>query len=87
MSVVYIIAGKKLQKVEIPAKLVTSCCFGGKNNDELYVTCMGPEVLPQEYLPKEPLAGSLFRVTGLGVKGGPIYPFKPLIDAGVWTQL
>ena len=36
--------------------------------DELYVTCMGPGVDEDaSLLQREPLAGSVFKVTGLGV--------------------
>ncbi|XP_048763828.1 regucalcin-like [Ostrea edulis] len=61
--------GKQLQSVNIPsAARITSCCFGGKNLDELYVTCSAHEVTEEEFQ-KFPLSGSVFRVTGLGVKG------------------
>ena len=54
----------------MPGWRITSCCFGGKNYDELYVTCSryGSK---EEELKKYPLSGSVFRVTGLGVKGYP----------------
>ncbi|PVD23868.1 hypothetical protein C0Q70_17142 [Pomacea canaliculata] len=68
--------GKTLQCVKIPAKQTTSVCWGGKNLDELYVTC-GRLVKPEEYyLKEEPLAGSVFRVTGLGAKGRPANVFE-----------
>lgn len=61
------VTGKTLQTLEFPCTNITSCCFGGKDLDELYVTSsqynLNPEQGPQ------PLAGSLFKVTGLGVKG------------------
>ena len=62
--------GKKLQSIKIPAKRVTSCCFGGKNLDELYVTTVvaGADEAEIKALPQ---SGSLFRVKGLGVKGFP----------------
>ncbi len=61
-------AGKNLQSIAIPAKRTTSCCFGGENMDELYVTC-GTYGASEEELQKYPLTGSVFKVTGLGVKG------------------
>ncbi|CAG5126286.1 unnamed protein product [Candidula unifasciata] len=60
--------GKTLQSLEFPATNITSVCFGGKNLDELYVTSSMWK-LPEELKDQQPLAGSIFRVTGLGVKG------------------
>ncbi len=54
-----------MQTVKIPgAKQITSCCFGGLNLDELYVTSgrLGD-------MTDQPNGGSLFKVTELGVKG------------------
>ncbi|XP_069128515.1 regucalcin-like isoform X2 [Argopecten irradians] len=57
--------GKKLREVQIPAPRTTSCCFGGKNLNELYVTT-------SSYLASEqPMYGSVFKVTELGVIGQP----------------
>lgn len=61
--------GKQLQTVNFPAKRITSCCFGGPNYDELYVTCAKTGLSEEEFLTKQPLAGSVFKVTGLGVRG------------------
>ncbi|XP_033737408.1 regucalcin-like [Pecten maximus] len=62
--------GEELRTIEFPALRTTSCCFGGKNLDELYVTC-GRTGASEEELEKYPLSGSIFKVTGLGVKGYP----------------
>lgn len=62
--------GKQLKTVDIPAIRTTSCCFGGKNFDELYVTC-GVQGSTEEEREKYPMTGSVFRVTGLGVRGRP----------------
>lgn len=62
--------GKQLQTVDIPAKRTTSCCFGGKNLDELFVTC-GVQGSTEEERKEYPMTGSVFRVTGLGVRGRP----------------
>ena len=59
-----------MQHVDIPALRVTSCCFGGKNYDELFVTC-GVKGASDEEHQKYPLTGSVFKVTGFGVKGVP----------------
>ena len=62
-----------LRTVDFPAKRITSCCFGGPNLDELYVTSSQFNMTDNE--PKE-FGGSVFRVTGLGVKGLPANVFK-----------
>lgn len=62
--------GEELQSVEFPATRITSCCFGGPDLDELYVTTSIHEA-PEEEIKEYPLAGTLFRVKGLGVKGYP----------------
>lgn len=71
-----ILSGKQLQCIDFPAKRITSCCFGGPNYDELFVTC-GRSGAPEQELKDLPLSGSLFRVTGLGVKG-----LKPSVYEG-----
>ena len=62
--------GEELQIVKFPARRITSCCFGGPNYDELFVTSAAAGADDDE-LKQYPLSGSLFRVTGLGVKGYP----------------
>ncbi|XP_022089748.1 regucalcin-like isoform X2 [Acanthaster planci] len=52
--------GEKLQTVRFPCSYVTSCCFGGKNLDTLYVTTSN-DGLGDQKLREEPLAGSLFK--------------------------
>ncbi|WAR23980.1 RGN-like protein [Mya arenaria] len=61
---------KELSRVPIPAARCTSCCFGGKNFDELFITCSAFGVTDEEK-EKTPLAGSVFRATGLGARGKP----------------
>lgn len=57
-------SGRLLERVELPAKNVTSCCFGGAELDELYITTarLGTD------LAQYPHAGGVFRVRP-GVKG------------------
>ena len=62
------ISGTELKTIKFPASRTTSCCFGGENMDELYVTS-GKFGASEEEIQREPLAGSVFKVTGLGVKG------------------
>jgi sugar lactone lactonase YvrE len=59
--------GELLCKVEIPARQVTSCAFGGKNLDTLYITT-AREGLGEKDLQEYPLSGGLF-VVKPGVKG------------------
>ena len=63
-------SGKLLSHIKIPEPHVTSVAFGGPQLDELYVTT-GKFFLTEEQLKKYPEAGSIFRVTGVGVKGYP----------------
>jgi len=59
-------SGEQIGAVPIPASRVTSVMFGGRNLDILYVTTsqLG---LSDEQKTQQPLAGSVFAVTGLGV--------------------
>ncbi|KAJ6667493.1 hypothetical protein lerEdw1_016614 [Lerista edwardsae] len=62
--------GKRIQTVTMPTPRITSCCFGGKDYAEMYVTSAS-DGLDEAALAKEPRAGEIFKVTGLGVKGIP----------------
>jgi sugar lactone lactonase YvrE len=53
--------GRKIETVKVPAANVTSCCFGGKDLDELYITT-ARSGLDQDSLTRYPLAGGLFMV-------------------------
>ena len=60
-----------MQTVRIPGVLsVTSCCFGGPQLDEMYVTS-GRIGLSDHELKRHPNSGAIIKVTGLGVKGMP----------------
>ena len=52
--------GELLCKIEVPVECVTSCCFGGENWDELYITTSSRD-LDEEGRIKQPLAGGVFR--------------------------
>ncbi|MEJ5903006.1 SMP-30/gluconolactonase/LRE family protein [Ochrobactrum teleogrylli] len=67
-------AGDKVLSIDMPIVCVTSVMFGGRNLDRLYVTSMKEAPVPGI---KEtgPLAGSLFAVDGLGVRGVPEYRY------------
>jgi sugar lactone lactonase YvrE len=65
------------RRIGMPVRNITSCMFGGDKLDELYVTSMARvkhpavhDLFAKETKPQY-LAGSLFRVTGLGVRGLP----------------
>jgi sugar lactone lactonase YvrE len=66
--------GEKVDSIMVPAPLVTSCEFGGKDLDELYITTARIG-LSEEEIQKYPHAGSLFKVKP-GVKGIKTYGFK-----------
>ena len=61
--------GRLMQTIELPTDLPTCCEFGGPDLDILYVTTAIYRRTP------EPLAGGLFALEGLGVKGLPLVPF------------
>ena len=53
--------GEILNSVEIPAELVTSCAFGGRNLDELYIST-ARTTLSEKQLAEQPHAGDIFVV-------------------------
>lgn len=66
--------GKRMQMIEMPVVCVTSVMFGGTNLDRLYATSMLQAPVPG-IVETGPLAGSLFVIDGLGVKGLPEYRY------------
>ena len=60
-------SGKLIQKIQVPAQNVTSCAFGGKNLDTLYITTASLG-MPEENISLYPNAGSIFKYVP-GVKG------------------
>lgn len=67
--------GKKVERYTIShtALKTTSCCFGGPNMDELFVTSA---LNTSDDCQPVGESGSLFKVTGLGVKGTATLPYK-----------
>lgn len=61
------LTGKLMRKIEVPAHNVTSCSFGGKNFDTLYITTSSLDMTEEE-TKKYPLAGYVFEVQP-GVEG------------------
>lgn len=62
--------GRVDRVIEMPVKKVTSVMFGGPDMDVLYVTSMAKPPLPR-FPGDGVLRGSLFAITGLGIKGVP----------------
>ncbi len=56
--------------IEVPAKQVTACTFGGWGLDQLFITTSREDLKPSG----DPLAGSLFRAA-VGVAGMPVREF------------
>jgi sugar lactone lactonase YvrE len=55
-------SGELTHVVTLPVKQVTSCCFGVKDMSELFITT-ARYAMNSESLAKEPLAGSLFKLS------------------------
>lgn len=66
-------AGVLVDELKLPAPRVTSCCFGGADYDQMYVTT-AREGMSETELDRFPLSGSVFRFTP-GVTGTPPVPF------------
>lgn len=66
--------GEVLEKVEVDAPHVTSCCFGGKDLDTLYITT-ARSGMTENQLKEFPSSGGLFFCRP-HVKGTPINYFK-----------
>lgn len=60
--------GELLQKIDLPVARVTSCTFGGENLNDLYVTSAYTRLETADRA-SQPLAGSLFVLKNLPVKG------------------
>lgn len=63
-------AGTLDEIVDVPARQVTACTFGGPQLDQLFITTSRENLDPGE----DPLAGSLFRAAA-GVTGRPVRDF------------
>lgn len=60
--------GEIEMQIDLPVEKPTKVAFGGKNLDTLYVTSLSQGLDPDR---PQPQAGSLFAITGLGIKGVP----------------
>ncbi|XP_055615144.1 regucalcin-like [Toxorhynchites rutilus septentrionalis] len=61
--------GKIVQEIKLPVEQVTSVAFGGPSRNVLFVTTSAMVFKRSQ----PPPAGALYKVTGLGAKGAPMY--------------
>lgn len=66
--------GSKIDSIPVPVSRVTSCVFGGKDLNELYITTARIG-MDDDQLKEEPLAGALFKMK-LDIKGLPTHCFR-----------
>jgi sugar lactone lactonase YvrE len=71
---VYNLRGKKIHKINLPAKNITNCTFGGPKNNELYISTARKDLKIGD-IKKYPLSGSLFK-TRINIKGKDTQSFK-----------
>lgn len=60
--------GEALMEIKLPVAKITSCCFGGQNLTDLYITS-AKIGLTDEQLADQPLAGSTFVIGQIGFMG------------------
>ncbi len=72
--------GSLLDSIELPVQMPTSCAFGGAEGDTLFVTSAS-EGLDAEAIARQPDAGRVFSIRGLGVRGVPCEPYRGRVDA------
>lgn len=68
-------AGELLDRVEVGARQVSSCCFGGDDLDTLFITTSG-EGYSDDDLARDPDAGLIFAAR-LGARGLPAARYQP----------
>ena len=71
---VYDLNGKRIHKVNLPAKNITNCTFGGNNNKEIFITSALKGMKKNE-IKKYKYSGSLFKIK-TNVKGVVSKPFS-----------
>lgn len=62
--------GELLETILLPVSRITSCTFGGEQLEDLYITSASVG-LSESQLKEQPLAGALFVIKNVGVKGSP----------------
>ena len=58
---IYNLKGKKIHKIDLPAKNITNCIFGGLNNNDIFVSTALKGMNKNE-IKKYKLSGSLFKI-------------------------
>ena len=71
---VYNLKGKKIHKINLPAKNITNCTFGGSKYNQLYVSTARKDLKIKD-INKYPLSGSLFKIK-MNIKGKATQSFK-----------
>jgi len=61
-------SGRLVSRLELPVMNPTMCTFGGDKLDILYVTT-ARALMTEANLARQPLAGALFAISGVGAKG------------------
>ncbi|MBL7761912.1 MAG: SMP-30/gluconolactonase/LRE family protein [Chitinophagaceae bacterium] len=67
------VTGECLDKIELPVPQVSSCAFGGGDNDYLFITT-ARENMDEEAIEKYPLSGNVF-IVKMNVRGAVIHKF------------
>ena len=67
--------GSLLASVQLPVDRPTSCAFGGPRRDTLFVTTARTD-LDDDALARQPHAGKVFAIDGLGAGGLPCLPYR-----------
>ncbi len=67
--------GRLLQSIPVPAPHTTSCIFGGRDLNELYITSARKDLSPRQ-LSEYPLSGGVFKVV-TNLTGMQVFEFAP----------
>jgi len=68
--------GNLVREIPVPVTFPTMPCFGGDDLDTIYVTSISLRVPPEDLETKEPWAGKLMALRGVGARGVPERFFK-----------
>ncbi len=72
--------GSLVATVSLPVDRPTSCAFGGPDHSTLFITT-ARQGLDAPALARQPDAGRVFRVDGLGVTGPPCNPYRGIVHS------
>ena len=67
------LTGTLLDKIDVPVPQVSSCAFGGRDMDQLFITT-ARENMTEDQVEKFPLSRNVF-IARPGVKGVPVHKF------------